>query len=228
MGATANKTSQTAIEGAGQTNTTNTGSKTTDDRGATANERGANTEGSTEKEFPKLVMVDVPNVEKPKRGPGRPKGSTNKKKETKKTASVDTKHLKILIKTISDIIASKPGMQMWALSMEEIEAIEKPLSKVLERHAKVSEIAGEYGDYASLIIVCATIFIPKYLIWKAAKEQTQEVKQDHARPKLQTIANKTRTSSTSDRSNTSETSRTNTANVTNFGGELSQYVSPIM
>lgn len=197
---------------------------------------GPGTGTGKETGVPKLVVVDIPGAEKetdpPKRGRGRPPGSGKKNTPTKTAAAkkkggpVDTTHLKILIKTVSDIIASKPGMAMWSLSMEEIEAIGDPLSKVLERHSAVSELTGEYGDYMALVVVSFTIFLPKYLMYQAMKPK-KEGKTD-ARPRLQGVPNESRASAKPNPTVDRENYEPATAGGENFGGKLFELVPTLM
>jgi hypothetical protein len=133
-----------------------------------------------------VVVVETPSTEKdekkkdekPKRG--RPSGTTkNKSSSTKKSApAIDGTQVKMLLLTVSGIIASRPNMEVFALSMDEVEQIAQPLTNIMSKNDGLRTVAGEYADHLALLIACATIMIPKLLIYQANNPKKKEVKKN--------------------------------------------------
>lgn len=117
------------------------------------------------------VKEDKPKEEKPKTtaAAARPKRSPAKKKPKKQ----DTQQLKLLVLTISGLVASRPGMEVWNMTPEEVDQVIEPLSNIMARH-NVGEAASEYADYIALVMAAFVIFIPKYVIWKATRPPKQK------------------------------------------------------
>ena len=179
MGTTDNRPTDAAGTGAG-------GKSKNSGTGSAANSRGTGTgtgttgaAGTANKPAQKSVglsnvTVDVPTPAEPKRGRGRPPGSTKKKNEKKKTeaaATIDPTHFVVLLQTISNVLASREGMEMFALSKQEAEQIATPLAAILAKHNAVGEFAGEYADHIALLTACGAIFVPKFLLWQLARKE---------------------------------------------------------
>jgi len=172
--------------GTKSTSTRNTGNRT---GGRGANGRTKPPGGETtesDKNVPKLVNVDIPGqgTEQAEKKPrGRPPGSkstTNKPKTTRKAnTKTDSQHIKILMLTVSGIIASRENMQMWALTPQEIDSLAEPLAAVLDKH-NVGQATGEYAEYIALVMALFVVFVPKYLMWKEINKQ-RKVEQQNAR-----------------------------------------------
>jgi len=172
----------------------NSSTRSASDRGRGGRGGGA-TKTESSQNLPKLVAVEVPGESEDKAEARKKKNAERQKKyreekknknlsaakKTAKQSSLDTSQLEILILTTSSIISSRDGMGVWQLSPEEVKQIVQPLSNIMARHADTMGVVSEYADYIALIVACATIFIPKYLIWKATrpkKESKPNVRQN--------------------------------------------------
>ncbi|MBV2241165.1 hypothetical protein KQR57_22450 [Bacillus inaquosorum] len=129
---------------------------------------------------PRVVMVDVPGSdqeEQPKRNAVALLVLARKEKRTKKktAGNVDSSQLKMLLLTTSTIVASRPGMEDFALSPEEAEQICTPLANIMAKSEGVAGVASEYADHIALLIACFTIFIPKFIMWKSKQPKKKEV-----------------------------------------------------
>jgi hypothetical protein len=123
-------------------------------------------------------MVDVPGQEneteqedKPKKR-GRPPGSATKKKTAAKKKSgqqMDKNQIKQLLQTVSLMTASRPGMEVWALTDSECDQIAEPLANILSKNEALSKMSEGSADAMALVMACFMIFIPKFLQWKATK-----------------------------------------------------------
>lgn len=212
MGANDNRPPNT--ERAAETGTDNTSSASTAKRG-----RGR-PPGSTNKkqsqELPRLVAVEVPTDPKEeKKEEEKPKAPARKRtprKPAKKKA--DTTQLKMLVLTISGLVASRPGMEVWNMTPEEVDQIIEPLGNIMAKH-DVGAAASEYADYIALVMAAFVIFIPKYLMWKATRPKKEKRKLNVKRPASTTDneGRKIADSSTGDASG-------NAINGTDFGGQL--------
>lgn len=191
--------------------------------------------GKSDKIVPKLVNVDVPGQEKndqpKKQGRGRPPGSTTKKTTAKKASAAsnktDSQHIKILLLTVSGIIASRENMQVWALTPQEIDSLADPLASVLDKH-NVGEATGEYAEYIALVMALFVVFVPKYLMWKEINKQRKaEQKNGITQPTTQRTSpppNQERTIA----SNSEQSRKSVTNDGTTFGSELHAFIPSIM
>lgn len=191
-----------------------------------------NSTGKQSETVPKSVLVDVPNSgddstkeEKPKPPKGRPKGSTTRQTPRKMTAAkknqkADTTQIKLLLLTVSGIITSRPNMEVWAMTGDEIDQIIEPLSSILAKH-NVGEATSEYADYIALVISLFVIFVPKYLIWK----QTQPKKEK--KPNVTRTATNTPVESGEVTGSSKGNGGVIASNGTSFGEQLHGLIHPI-
>lgn len=153
----------------------------TSDGGRGRGRNPASTE--SDQKLPKLVNVEIPGAdgkkEETKKGRGRPAGTTKKKKTAAPAKKGDPTQVSMLLLTVSGIMASRPGMEPFMLSMEEANQIAVPLSNIMAKNEAVAGIAGEYADHIALLIASVTIFIPKYLIWKSMQPKKEKKGEKH-------------------------------------------------
>jgi hypothetical protein len=131
----------------------------------------------TESNIPKLVLVDVPESEDPEiLDSQKKKTSTSSKRKTKKDIQTELKkeQLAVLIKTIFDVMATRPGFEVWKLSQEESILISDPLANILNKNPMVDKIASEYGDYIALIVAIGTIIIPRVMLQMKSRPKKEE------------------------------------------------------
>ena len=139
-----------------------TGAASTEKRGAAGADTGTGTGTTAEKkELPKLVPVESKKPEPVKAEAPKPK-RVRKKKEPEKQ-KVDTQQLNIMIATLSTVIASRPGCEMWKLSQAEIESITTPLGNMIANSEKLQFI-GEHSDAFSLISALIIITVPRFIL----------------------------------------------------------------
>jgi hypothetical protein len=167
-----------------------------------------------------VVLVEIPGQEKAeeakrknKPGAGRPAGTKKVPAKNKPGAKPDTTQLKILVLTMSGIVASRPGMEVWNMSMEEVEQIIEPLANILAKH-NVGQATSEYADYIALLMAVTIIFVPKYLIWKQTRPKKEKKKNEPIRNT--NTANESRTTGASSQGNGGTTS----SNDSSFGNQL--------
>lgn len=228
-GRNTNSVETTGTTATGNNESTNTSSQRGGRSGGRAGGRNTSAGKQTET-IPKSILVDVPDgggdtskEEKPKPQRGRPKGATSRKTTTaatKKNAKPDTTQIKILLLTVSGIIASRPNMEVWAMTGDEIDQLVEPLANILAKH-NVGEATSEYADYIALLLALFVIFVPKYLMWK----QTQ--------PKKEKKQNVTRTATNTpvESGEVTGSSKGNggvaSSNGTSFGEQLHGLIHPI-
>lgn len=126
---------------------------------------------------PKATTIEVPaaSEEKPKAKRGRPSGSkTAKKKKEVAPAAVDHTQLSTLLLTITNVAASRDGLDMFALTPTEAEQIAKPLSNILAKNDSVGKVASEYADHIALLFAALTIIVPKVLLFLQKRKQEKE------------------------------------------------------
>lgn len=177
---------------------------------------------------PKAVTVDVPGAdpseEKPKTR-GRPKGSTTKKAAPQKksdVAAIDSKQVSLLLQTMSAVVATRPGMNVFMLTPDEANQIAQPLANIMSKNEGVGQALGEYADHITLLVAAFTIFIPKFLLFKSQQEMNKPTQ-------LPREVQNEPTTIRSDGANAEQ--NRNTRNVQNdsstFNGSISQLIAPI-
>ncbi|MGE7954927.1 hypothetical protein [Lysinibacillus xylanilyticus] len=172
---------------------------------------------------PKVVSVDVPTAEKestakPTGTRGRPRGSTTTTTRSKKptpkkaAATIDAAQVSLFIQTMSAVVGTRPNMSAFIITKDEADQLAKPLSNILSKNDAFSEVAGEYADHITLLIAAITIFIPKFLMYKA--QQAAAIAQI---PKITQEVQHDKTTKASGGNNTATGQNRNTANVQNNG-----------
>lgn len=180
-------------------------------------------------------MVDVPNGEKSpedaKKEEQRKAAAARKRKsraaaanKKKSSASIgDATQLKVLLLTTSQIIAAREGMTMWAMTEQEVDQIVTPLYSILSKNDGVGQVMGEYADHIALIVAAFTIFVPKFMMWKASRPKKEGT--HYARPNPNT--NREQGKQAGETSTSSRPSGgQSTANNTNFSGQLPELIPP--
>lgn len=140
---------------------------------------------------PKPVSVDVPGKEKSeavdkeeekkakqrerqrkyreqKKAQAAQTGGTKKKSPAKKA---DASQLKFLLLTISNVMAARPGMEMWKLTNEEVDSIAEPLANMMARNEAVANALEEHGDAIALVTAIAMIAFPRVMMMMAMKKE---------------------------------------------------------
>lgn len=186
---------------------------------------------------PKIVAVEVPGEEtsdQPKKGRGRPPGSTAKKAAStpaKRPAAIkaDGTQIKLMLVTITGIMAARPGMEMWNLSLEEADQLATPLANMMAKNEALGKALGEHADALALVIACFTIFVPKFLMWRASKPKLPKEgeKLNYGRNKPTESRHQEGTPNGDRKPNAGQSTNAPKTNGQNFGGELSGLVPGI-
>ena len=176
---------------------------------------------------PLSVSVALPGEdqqEKPqKKKAGRPK------KTASKSGQIDSTQIQILLVTMSALISSRPGMEIWNLSAQEAQQIADPLANILAKNEALGNAIGEHADAFALITACFVVFLPKALMYMASKPK---------KPKngdLLNYGNSKPTKPTNQDTKVANIDREhvqrNASNAKNsspkLGGQLSQIISPV-
>lgn len=102
-------------------------------------------------------------------------------KPKKKENELDTSQINIIIKTLSSLVAARPGYEHWLLSDAEIESITTPLGKMLAESDVFNKI-GEHSNQIALITACITVFMPRIIVTTTL---LKEKKKNERKPKQQ-------------------------------------------
>ncbi|MBY1488962.1 hypothetical protein KWT13_19295 [Clostridioides difficile] len=218
------------------------GSKSTSTTGAGATKTGAGTETGTgkssgEEKLPKLVSVEVPGESEEERKKReernqkrREKYASQKNNTTKKTSkkkeikAIDTTQINVLIETVSAIIASRPGWEIWRLSTHEIEQITIPLTNILKK-SEAFDGLGEYADHIALAVACITIIAPRLIITLQKQKEAKKFELTRQR----TDTRPTKVDKTGEVvSDSKPVTRPTTDNNKNDGSDLSAIIPSIM
>ena len=171
--------------GTGAADSTSTSTQTT----GTGTRTGTGTGTGTEEE--KLSGLSVLNEEEKKRQERNERrrqkyaeqkaenGQTVKprkvnKKKNSSVSSVDTQSLKQIILTVSAVISERPKMKHWLLSDKEAESIATPISNMIAKSEKFSNM-GEYADQIALVMACITIIIPRIYISIRLEKEVKKI-----------------------------------------------------
>lgn len=226
-----------------QSNAKSPGTTETKSRGR----RGAGSGGSggngqaEEKGLPKLAVLDVPGKEaemseeekkleekrkkdRERKARSRASAKSSPRSSGKsKAPSMEILQLKPILMTVSQMVATREGFEIWALSETEINTLCEPIENMLAKTAALEKV-GENSDAIALAIACFTIFVPKFLMWNATRKQKKaQVVTNYAKsiqPTGNTGANKTGTTGASSGPSVGKPSTSSQA----FSGELNQLI----
>ncbi|HBH1802304.1 TPA: hypothetical protein KRM58_003524 [Clostridioides difficile] len=167
------KNTKSGSAGGKSTSTPKTGAGTGNQPGTgTGAGTGKNT---SEEKLPRLVSVEVPNESEEERKKreernqkrrekyAAQKSTTKKTSKKKENNTIDTTQINVLLETVSVIISSRPGWEIWRLSTHEIEQITIPLTNILKK-SEAFDGLGEYADHIALAVACITIIAPRIII----------------------------------------------------------------
>ena len=139
---------------------------------------GPGTGGKAEKaSIPGLADVTVPPIPAEPQKKQRRKASPKKKKDE---GPITADQLQALILTATNIVATRPGCEVWALKPEEAQQLAQPIANMIAKSERLQNM-GEYADAIALITASVMIFGPRAYIFttqqKAKKiQQTGGVK----------------------------------------------------
>jgi hypothetical protein len=177
-------------------------------------------------EGPKPVAVEIPTPAEGKKR-GRPKKQESENNVT--IPKVDSMQIQLLLVTISGVIASRPGMEIWNLSTQEAKQISDPLANILSKNAAVAAISNEHADAIALVVACFMVFLPKALLYISTKpkkpkdgetvnyEPKRNAKPAHEVPKTPVDSG----------ANAGERTRTAKNASKNFGGQLYELIPSV-
>ncbi|MBZ4496120.1 hypothetical protein M1I50_19145 [Clostridioides difficile] len=152
------------------------------------------------------------------------KSTTKKTSKKKENKTIDTTQINVLIETVSAIISSRPGWEIWRLSTHEIEQITIPLVNILKKN-EIFDGLGEYADHIALAVACVTIIAPRMII--TLQKQKEAKKFELTRQRTDTRPSKVDKAGETI-SDSKPATRPVTSNSQNDGAELSAIISPIM
>lgn len=136
--------------------------------GAGAGKTGNGT-GNPEKEkvlgLAPVTGTAAPAPEAPKKKQTR---KPRKKKEEPQTFNAD--QLSALILSVSAIVGSRPGMEVWTLRPEEAQQLATPIANMAAKSEKLQNM-GEYADAISLVTASVVIFAPRAFVYHDQQKQ---------------------------------------------------------
>lgn len=134
---------------------------------------GPGTGGKTEKApIPGLADVTVPPIPAEPQKKQRRKASTKKKKEE---GPITADQLQALILTATNIVATRPGCEVWALKPEEAQQLAQPIANMIAKSEHLQNM-GEYADAIALITASVMIFGPRAYIF-ASQQKARKIQQ---------------------------------------------------
>lgn len=95
------------------------------------------------------------------------KQQRRKKNPAKKQANnsgFNAEQISALILSVSTITASRPGLEMFALTQPEAMQIATPLANMIAKSEALSK-AGEYSDAIALVTACLVVMVPRLLVY---------------------------------------------------------------
>lgn len=135
-------------------------SRTGTDARAGADRPGTGTQKEPSKKPDGLpILKEAPPV------PAEPKKKQRRKPKKKEPEpSFNAEQISALIMTASGIIASRPGMEIWALRPEEANQLSAPIANMVEKSEKLKNM-GEYADAIALVTASLMIFAPRAVVY---------------------------------------------------------------
>ena len=134
---------------------------------------GPGTGGKAEKApIPGLADVTVPPIPAEPQKKQRRKASTKKKKDD---GPITADQLQALILTATNIVATRPGCEVWALKPEEAKQLAQPIANMIAKSEHLQNM-GEYADAIALITASVMIFGPRAYIF-ASQQKARKIQQ---------------------------------------------------
>lgn len=113
-----------------------------------------------------------------------PVPETPKKKQTRKprkkkeiTAGFNAEQISALIVSMSAIVASREGFEMFALSQVEANQLATPIANMIAKSEKIGALA-EHADAVALITASIVIFAPRIMMCLDAKKEKAKRKKE--------------------------------------------------
>lgn len=191
--------------------------------------------------LPKLVPVDVPGKEaemseeekkleekrakdreRKARSRANAKSSPRSKGKTK-APSMEILQLKPILMTVSTMVATREGFEIWALSETEINTLCEPIENMLAKTAALEKV-GENSDAIALAIACFTIFVPKFLMWNATRKQKKAQVVTNYAKSIQPTGNAGGNKAGTTRANSGPSGGESSVSSQSFSGELNQLI----
>ena len=134
---------------------------------------GPGTGGKAEKAaIPGLADVTVPPIPAEPQKKQRRKASPKKKKDD---GPITADQLQALILTATNIVATRPGGEDWALKPEEAKQLAQPTASMIAKSEHLQNM-GEYADAIALITASVMIFGPRAYIF-ASQQKARKIQQ---------------------------------------------------
>ena len=130
-----------------------------------------------EEKAPELPAGLTPIVPVPPAAKQRKPKKVTKAKQNKKEETVDATQLNTLIKTVSGLVASRPGNAHWMLSDKEIDSITTPLVAMLKEMEVIEKVA-EHSNALALSVACISVFAPRVMITVNQKKEVKKVERE--------------------------------------------------
>ena len=111
------------------------------------------------------TVSTAPVPETPKKKQQR---KPRKKKEEPSTFNAD--QISALILSTSAILASRPGMEIWALRPEEATQLATPIANMVSKSEAMQNM-GEYADAIALVTASLVIFAPRAMVYHDQQKQ---------------------------------------------------------
>lgn len=165
--------------GTEQRNPSTTTARTPAGGGSTAGSSpaGGTEKRTEEKEVPsKLATIKTApdNSEGAAPAPNAPQKQQRRKKTTtkKKTpeSGFNAEQISALLVSVSTIAATRPDLQMFALTEIEAMQIATPLANMIAKSEQLSKV-GEYSDAISLVTACLVVMVPRLLMYSEMQKQ---------------------------------------------------------
>lgn len=143
------------------------------DRTATAGTSGNGTPTGTgkaeEKGLSGLASVTPPPV------PETPKKKQTRKPRQKKQepTSFNSEQISALIVSMSSIVATRPGLSMFAITKIEADQIATPLANMIAKSESLKGLS-EHADAIALVTACFVVMVPRVMMYFDAQKEKQK------------------------------------------------------
>ena len=125
--------------------------------------------GKAEEKTPAgLAAVTAPPVPEPPK-----KKQTRKPKQKKQEpTSFNSEQISALIVSVSSIAASRPGLEMFAITKLEADQIAAPLSSMIAKNESLKGLS-EHADAIALVTACFVVMVPRIMLYFDAQKAKQ-------------------------------------------------------
>lgn len=129
--------------------------------------------GESDEAYEKRLLTNAKRRQRYRQATGQAGKPAKVNKAVAKATNVtpiNTMQLEVLLKATSEILASRPGMEVWKLTDPEIKSLSAPINNMIAKSDKLGVI-NEHADALALCVAVFTIIVPRLMITMSVRKE---------------------------------------------------------